>query len=101
MSRRALFTLLALTAIPRSALAQNSQTILLKPDRVFDGLSEKAHDGWAVLVRGEKIEAAGAVSELKAADARIMELPGTTLLPGLIEAHSHLLLHPYNETLWD
>jgi imidazolonepropionase-like amidohydrolase len=30
-----------------------------------------------------------------------VELPGLTLLPGLIEAHSHLLLHPYNETSWD
>ena len=29
-----------------------------------------------------------------------MLLPGLTLLPGLIEGHSHLLLHPYNETSW-
>ena len=30
-----------------------------------------------------------------------MALPGLTLMPGLIEGHSHLLLHPYNETTWN
>jgi len=37
----------------------------------------------------------------EAADAQIIDLPGTTLLPGLIDAHSHLFLHPYSETLWN
>src|SRR5258708_69303 len=32
--------------------------------------------------------------------ARVVELPGATLLPGLVEGHSHVLLHPYNETVW-
>jgi imidazolonepropionase-like amidohydrolase len=76
--------------------------VLLKPARVFDGLAAEAHDGWVVLVRGERIEAAGPADEVKApADARIINLPGATLLPGLIEAYSHLLLHPYNETPWE
>jgi imidazolonepropionase-like amidohydrolase len=53
-------------------------------------------------VRGERIEAAGPATEVKVPDgARVIELPGATLLPGLIEAHSHLLLHPYNETAWE
>ncbi|MEK7834505.1 MAG: amidohydrolase family protein [Acidobacteriota bacterium] len=73
---------------------------LLKPARVFDG--EQLREGWAVLVRGEKIEAASATSEIKApADAKIIELPNSTLMPGLIEAHSHVLLHPYSETSWN
>jgi imidazolonepropionase-like amidohydrolase len=84
------------------AVAQNKQPILLKPDRVFDGVAEKAQDGWTVLVQGDKIEAAGPAGEVKVpADARVIELSGMTLLPGLIEAHSHLLLHPYDETSWD
>src|SRR5947207_6041232 len=75
---------------------------LLKPAHIFDGESAQLHDGWVVLVRGEKIEAVGPASEIKApADAKVIELPGTTLMPGLIEAHSHILLHPYSKTLWN
>lgn len=75
---------------------------LLKPARVFDGEAAQTHDDWAVLVRGEKIEAVGPVSDLGATGgAKIIELPGLTLLPGLIEAHSHVLLHPYSETVWN
>jgi len=75
---------------------------LLKPAHLFDGESAQLHDGWVVLVRGEKIEAVGPASEVKGpADAKVIDLPGTTLMPGLIEAHSHVLLHPYSETLWN
>ena len=73
---------------------------LLKPDRVFDG--EQMHSGWWVLVKGNHIEAVGDASQIKAPEAaRIIELKGTTLMPGLIEGHSHLFLHPYNETSWN
>src|SRR5882724_7729812 len=75
---------------------------LLKPAHVFDGVSGQLHEGWVVLVRGERIEAAGPAAEIKApAGARIIDLSGLTLLPGLIDAHSHVLLHPYSETLWN
>jgi len=75
---------------------------LLKPAHIFDGESAQLHDGWVVFVRGEKIEAVGPASEVKAPpDAKVIDLPGLTLMPGLIEAHSHVLLHPYSETLWN
>lgn len=75
---------------------------LLKPAHIFDGESAQLHDGWVVLVRGEKIEAVGPASEIRApADVQVIDLPGTTLMPGLIDAHSHILLHPYSETLWN
>ncbi len=75
---------------------------LLEPAHVFDGESAQLHDGWVVLVRGEKIEAVGPASEVKApTDAKVIELPGMTLMPGLIDAHSHILLHPYSETVWN
>jgi imidazolonepropionase-like amidohydrolase len=83
-------------------LASRAQTpaLLLRPAAVFDG--QDLHPGWAVLVEGEKITAAGPAAQLAApAGARTLELPGLTLLPGLIEGHSHLLLHPYNETSWN
>jgi len=77
-----------------------AEPILLRPARVFDGIDAAPHEGWQVLVDGDRIAAAG--PNLAApAGARIIELPGATLMPGLIEGHSHLFLHPYNETLWD
>ena len=72
--------------------------LLLIPDRVFDGTS--MHAGWQVLVEGERITAVGA-QVAAPADARRLELAGATLIPGLIEGHGHLFLHPYNETSWD
>ncbi len=79
--------------------SQTTDTIyLLKPDRVFDG--EQMHEGWQVLVKNNKIAEAG-INVTKVANAEVIELKGCTLLPGLIEGHSHLFLHPYNETSWD
>ncbi|RUL66851.1 amidohydrolase family protein [Dyella dinghuensis] len=75
---------------------------LLKADRVFDARSEQAHTGWVVLVEGDKIAAVGPAAQVSAPPGtQTIELPGTTLLPGLIDAHSHIFLHPYNETLWN
>jgi imidazolonepropionase-like amidohydrolase len=73
---------------------------LLRPDRVFDG--EQMHEGWQVLVHGKLIEAAGPAGSIKTpAGTVVMDLKGATLLPGLIEGHSHLFLHPYNEVSWN
>jgi imidazolonepropionase-like amidohydrolase len=94
--------LLPLALLPLASYAQPSQptATLLRPAAVFDG--QVLHAGWAVLVEGQKITAAGPAASLTApAGARTVELPGLTLLPGLIEGHSHLLLHPYNETSWN
>ena len=75
--------------------------LLLRPDRVFDG-EGTPHAGWAVLVQGQRIAAVGPAASLAVpAGARVIDLAGTTLLPGLIDLHSHVLLHPYNETSWD
>jgi imidazolonepropionase-like amidohydrolase len=78
---------------------QPDKYVLLKPARVFDG--ETMHESWVVLVRNNKIEQAGSMTFKLPASTQIIELPGATLLPGLIEGHSHLFLHPYNETSWD
>src|SRR6185312_15344532 len=75
---------------------------LLKPARVFDGESAQVHDNWAVLVHGDKIVRIGPANSINApASARVIDLAGLTLMPGLIEAHSHVLLHPYTETVWN
>jgi imidazolonepropionase-like amidohydrolase len=105
----AAFTSLASVLAVTPALAQGdnarqqpARSTLLRPARVFDGVTAEAHAGWVVLVTGDRIAAVGPASDVRApAGATTVDLPGTTLLPGLIEAHSHLLLHPYNETSWD
>jgi len=79
---------------------QNGTSYVLRPARVFDG--EAMHEGWVVVVGGARITAAGpAASVTPPAGAETIDLAGATLLPGLIEAHSHVLLHPYNETTWN
>ena len=73
---------------------------LLRPAAVFDG--QDRHLGWAVLVENDRITAVGPAAQLALpVGVRTLDLPGLTLLPGLIEGHSHLLLHPYNETVWN
>jgi imidazolonepropionase-like amidohydrolase len=75
---------------------------LLKPARVFDGESAQVHDDWAVLVHGDKIVRVGPANGfIYPAGTKVIDLPGLTLMPGLIEAHSHILLHPYSETPWN
>lgn len=97
------FTQMTPTAQTQSQTPKPPDTVyLIKPAHIFDGESAQLHDGWVVLVRGEKIEAVGPANEIKTpVDARVIELPGMTLMPGLIEAHSHVLLHPYSETVWN
>jgi imidazolonepropionase-like amidohydrolase len=80
---------------PPRAQASDAITIL-KPARVFDG--ETMHEAWAVRVKGERIEAVGSETSVSAAGATVIDLPGTTLTPGLVEGHSHILLHAYSET---
>ena len=80
---------------PRDA----DRVVVLKPARVFDGTA--MHEGWAVRISGNRIDAAGPADGVSAPAAEVVELTGTTLLPGLIEGHSHVLLHPYNEASWN
>lgn len=82
-------------------LGQNltAQVTVLKADQVFDG--EQLHQNWLVVVEGERITAAGAATTITIPqDATVIDLKGT-LMPGMIEGHSHILLHPYNETGWN
>ena len=91
------FLLLSLFA--QAPTAGDSTAVVLRPARVFDG--DVMHDGWAVRVVGERIDAIGPAASVAIANARVIDLAGTTLTPGLIEGHSHILLHPYNEATWE
>lgn len=98
-SRTILLTFVLLVGLSLGRRLAAQEATLLRPDRVFDG--EVSHPGWVVLVEGGRISAVGPAGAVGApAGARTIELPGTTLLPGLIEGHSHILLYPYNEAPW-
>src|SRR4051812_34919999 len=101
---------LAIVLLPALSLAQGrgnqppapQTTYILNPARVWDGTDSPPHEGWSVLVTGDRVTAVGPKSQITApAGATAVDLTGTTIIPGLIEGHSHLLLHPYNETPWN
>ncbi len=82
--------------------ANTTRPLLLVPDAVWDGQKDAPQKGFVVLIKGSRIQAVGLPADVQApSDAEQVQLPGTTLMPGLIEGHSHLFLHPYSETLWD
>lgn len=94
--------LTGLLPVPAIAQKDSARVVVLAPDAVWDGVAEAPQRGWVVVVRGERIEAVGPETRVPApAGAERIALAGTTLIAGLIEGHSHLFLHPYNETLWD
>jgi imidazolonepropionase-like amidohydrolase len=101
----AVVTALAIGSAPSlraQPAAPASSHVLLLPDRVWDGAADRPHAGWGVLVEGGRVAAAGPAEQLRApAGTDTVRLPGTTLIPGLIEGHSHVFLHPYDETSWN
>lgn len=113
--RRPLNSLFAVCALLVTVVARSSaqtaaaattrpapRAVLLVPDGVFDGASESVSRGWAVLVRGQRIVSVGPLAQITVpADVDRITLPGTTLLPGMSDLHSHVLLHPYDETSWN
>jgi imidazolonepropionase-like amidohydrolase len=105
LSSLAVLYLLAAVGSPsplRAEAAPPAASVLLRPDQVWDGVADSPRAGVVVLVTGNRIAAVGSASAVRVpTDARVIDLPGVTLLPGLIDAHSHIFLHPYDETLWN
>lgn len=101
MRRRLSLALVILVGVlPLVGRAQAPAVRVLRPARVYDGTA--MHDGWIVVVRGRSIEAAGPASSVTVPPgAEVVALPSLTLMPGMVEGHSHLLLHPYNEVTWN
>jgi imidazolonepropionase-like amidohydrolase len=102
MHWRSTFHVAAFSLWLGSVAAADSPPIVLRPARVFEATRSEAREGWVVVVRGDRIEAVGPSGEVKVPDgARTIDLPGVTLLPGLIDAHTHILLHPYSDASWN
>lgn len=98
-----LAVVVASASMPTSRLvAQWPEPVVLRPERVFDGVTPSLHSGWVVVVADGRIVDAGPEDRVaRPSTARVIQLADLTLLPGLIEGHSHLLLHPYDETGWN
>lgn len=95
-------SLMALSSLIWSAVlfAQSPEYTLITAAYLFDG--EELRKNQAVLIRGDEIMAVGAPGELNLPDEyQTLSYPDGTLMPGMIEGHSHMLLHPYNETGWN
>jgi imidazolonepropionase-like amidohydrolase len=87
---------------PLTVGAQSQTATVLVPESVFDGTNTAAHRNWIVVTSGNSISYAGPSDPSRIpAGAKRIELPGMTLLPGLIDAHVHFFLHPYSEAQWD
>lgn len=85
-----------------AASATTPASVYLRPHAVFTAEDDQLHEGWGVLITGERVTAVGPEAALSVpADARKLELPGMTLLPGLMDLHSHIFLHPYDEMPWN
>lgn len=88
-------------ALATHAHAAPPGTVLITADKVWTG-EGAPHAGWSVLVAQGRIQAVGPLEKMTVPpDAERIALPGRTLIPGMIDLHSHVLLHPYNETSWD
>ena len=84
-----------------SEAADPTGSFVLRPARVWTE-GEPVHTGWVVAIEGNHIVGVGPKESLQVPPgAQLVDLPDTTLLPGLMDAHSHLFLHPYNETSWN
>ncbi|MDP5052915.1 MAG: amidohydrolase family protein, partial [Congregibacter sp.] len=91
---------LCLIGCVQASVSARAELTRIEADRVFDGT--ELHEDWIVLVEDDKIVFAGPDNNVSAKSADVvLKLSGQTLLPGLIEGHSHVLLHPYNETPWN
>ncbi|HLQ59211.1 MAG TPA: amidohydrolase family protein [Gemmatimonadales bacterium] len=82
-----------LVALP-SVNAQAPQVVLIKAGRLVDGRSATVQPNVGILIEGERIKAVGPLAQIQgqAANARVIDLSQMTVLPGLIDAHTHLLL---------
>jgi imidazolonepropionase-like amidohydrolase len=75
---------------------QATQRTILRPGKLLDVKSGKVLTNQAVVIEGDKIANVGPASELKASPSdNVIDLPNAVVLPGLIDAHTHLTFDPH------
>ncbi len=93
--------LAAASAVPAAAAAATVQEVTaIRAGRLIDGSGATARDDQVIIVRGERIEAVGDASAVSIpAGARVVDLSGYTVMPGIVDAHAHLSIRPDIRTL--
>jgi imidazolonepropionase-like amidohydrolase len=94
------FVLFATLAVATPARAQpprpvqTASPVLIKAGRLIDGRSDGPQSGVGILIEGDRIKAVGPLAQVQAQarGARVIDLSQMTVLPGFIDAHTHLLL---------
>ena len=89
-----LIALLGPARLAAQAPPASQQRILIKAGRLIDGLSDQARPDMGILVVGDRITAVGPLAQIQsqAGGARVIDLSRMTVLPGMIDTHTHLLL---------
>jgi imidazolonepropionase-like amidohydrolase len=77
---------------PAAAPAPRDRLVLIRCGRLIDGTAGDPRESVSILVRGERIEAVG--RDVSAPDAQVIDLSSATVLPGLIDCHTHLAFSP-------
>jgi len=89
--------LLTLILAPGLLLAQSppKETVLIKAGRLVDVRSGRVLTDQAILIEGDRIKQVGPAQSIQVpAGARVIDLSNATILPGLIDCHTHLTLEP-------
>ena len=91
-----------MTTAPSTRVPDDKQPLILSGARVLDSAGERLLSGHDVLVSAGRILRIAPAAQIHAPpDALRIDLTGLTLIPGLMDLHSHLLLHPYDRASWD
>ena len=77
----------------------HGQNILISAENVFDGQEMKRN--WGVVISGNYILEVAPVNKITSSVDSTIYLDNGTLMPGMIEGHSHVLLYPYDQTNWN
>ena len=94
-----LISTLVLFAVPLVAQSSSSQPhrVIVRAGRILDVKNGNVLTGQAIVIEGDKIVSVGPAADAKsAAGGEIIDLPNATILPGLIDAHTHLTFDPKN-----
>ena len=93
MRRIFIFLLFLITTLPGIAQEQQktAKPVYIRAGRLFDSTSDQVRENVVIVVVGERIQSIGAAGSVSIpADATVIDLSHATVLPGLIDCHTHL-----------